>query len=277
MIMRVNGILLALMLAGCVSSPLLPSAGDDTSAGSLASVNATVAGRARAPFTTADAGDPGATYGIAATGSGTGRPSAITQGTLMVDLGSGRTRLSGTWVRPELISGIAQRYSNDCAQASLATALGFLGLRLGNSTYQTLIDEMPPTQLGTRLEDAVSYLQSIPQLAMVPMRQSSMERLQQLIAAGKPVPVVVTLSAPSMHYSLVMGTGSTPDGRSYVLLKDPSQEEASAFLVLPEADFLAAWENSSLRLPVIGWIAGFVSHTNADNYQRVALDLGLAP
>ena len=268
--MRKLALLGILALAGCATSPLLPSAptGNATSmrANSLAS---------QAPFTRGDSGSPGTLYGDQLAFATIGKPGTYGHYRLTLQLAQGPEAVECDMIRPSSIQGIPQRYSNDCAQAALATTLNFLGANFGGlDPYSAIIQKMQPAGWGTRLEDVEAYMATHPELVTHPVRQASIQYLQQLVAEGKPVPVVLSMSATRMHYTVVVGTGVTASGQAIMVLKDPSVTDPSGFMALDQATFENDWQNQPIRTLVVDWVAGWIGHTNTDNYDRIAFDIG---
>lgn len=262
------------LLAGCSLSPASPApkTGDST----LSSIDTSLKGRGRAPNTRADGGDAGALSRGPSGTSTSGKPDAYGSRRMTIQLDSGPLRVEARLLDPGLLRGYPQRYRNDCAQSALATTLDFLGVTFeGQEPYEAIAQGMAPMAWGTRMEDVGAFVGGLKVAKAEPVRQASVSFLEGLLAQGKPVPVVLSLSDTTMHYVVVIGTGLSAANQTIVLFKDPASTDPSAIGALDEETFLETWENRPIRGAWWSSFGTWVTHTNPANYERLAFDVGL--
>jgi len=268
-------ILPALVLAGCSVSPAAtsPARGDST----LSSVDKTLKSRSRAPYTRSEGGSAGALASGPGTSATRGRPEAYGSRRMTIQLDDGPLRVDAQILDPTRIPGYPQRYRNDCAQSAIATTLNFLGVTFeGQEPYEAVAQQMAPMAWGTRMEDVGAFVNKLDVVKAEPVRQASIEYLEGLLAQGKPVPVVLSLSDTTMHYVVVIGTGMSAVNQKIVLFKDPANSDPSAVGALDDETFLSTWENRPIRGSWWSWFGTFVTNTNSANYERLAFDIGLS-
>ncbi|HEY9855627.1 MAG TPA: hypothetical protein V6D05_07810, partial [Stenomitos sp.] len=98
--------------------------------------------------------------------------------------------------------------------------------------------------------------------------------LEGLLAQGKPVPVVLSLSDTTMHYVVVIGTGMSAANQKIILFKDPANTDPAGVGALDDETFLSTWENRPIRGSWWSWFGTFVTNTNSANYEHLAFDIG---
>ena len=268
--------LAALFVGGCTQPSLIRSAEDSP----LTVVENRLSARSSAPYTRSGANGPGALLASAQASGASGLRDAYGTFTMTTERAQGAVALTARMIDPARIRGIAQRYQNDCAQAAIAMVLDYYGVgSSGTESYEAVASRMAPMVWGTRIEDVSAFFATQPALVAAPVRQASLSYLSGLIALGKPVPVVVSVSSATttMHYVVVIGTGESRSGDRYVLYKDPAQPDPDKVVILDEASFLAAWENTPIRGSWWSGLASFIAHTQPANYERVAFDIGMNP
>lgn len=258
-------------LAGCSTPSLIQSVSDITSVGNQLSA------RSSAPYTRSSGGKPGALLDTPQTSDTTGLSGMYGVQDMRFQVTDGAIRLSASMINPDAIKGIPQRYSNDCGQSAIAMVLSYYGVSFENesSMYEAVASRMSPMAWGTRIEDVSSFLNQIEGLGCTPVRQASLSYIQGLLAQGKPVPVVLSVSGltTTMHYVVVIGTGRS-NGQNYILFKDPANSDTEAVGILDEETFVSLWENEPIRNSWWSGLASFMANTNPSNYQRIAFDIG---
>lgn len=268
-------VLACLVMAGCTRSPAGPS--PSTGDGTLSSIDTSLKSRGRAPYTRSEGGSAGALVGGPGSSSTQGRPEAFCSRRMTIQLEDGPLRVDAQILDPARIPAYPQRYRNDCAQSALATTLDFLGVTFeGRDPYEAIAQGMSPMAWGTRMEDLTAFVNGLRVVSAEPVRQASIPYLEGLLAQGKPVPVVISLSDTTMHYVVVIGTGMSAANQKIVLFKDPANADRSAVGALDDETFLATWENRPIRGAWWSWFGTFVTNTNAANYERLAFDIGVS-
>lgn len=262
------------LLAGCSLSPAAPAS--TASDGTLSSIDSSLKSRGRAPNTRQEGGSAGSLVsGPSDTGTA-GKPQAYASRRMTIQLDDGPLRVDARILDPGQLRGYPQRYRNDCAQSALATTLDFLGVTFeGQDAYEAIAQGMAPMAWGTRMEDVTAFVDKLGVVRAQPVRQATVSYLEGLLAQGKPVPVVLSLSDTTMHYVVVIGTGLSAANQTIILFKDPANPDASAVGALDAETFEATWENRPIRGAWWSWFGTWVTNTNSANYERLAFDIGL--
>jgi len=263
----------ASVLAGCSVSPAAtsPNRSDST----LSNVDKTLKSRSRAPYTRSEGGSAGELVSGPTSSETQGRPAAYVSRRMTLQLDDGPLQVDAQILDPAQIPGIPQRYRNDCAQSALATTLNFLGVTFeGKDPYEAVAQGMAPMAWGTRMEDVGAFVDKLGVVKAEPVRQGSIAYLEGLLAQGKPVPVVLSLSDTTMHYVVVIGTGMSAANQKIILFKDPANTDPAGVGALDDETFLSTWENRPIRGSWWSWFGTFVTNTNSANYERLAFDIG---
>ncbi len=267
-------LLAAAVLAGCSLSPA--ATGPARSDSQLSSIDSSLKSRSRAPNTRSEGGSAGALASVPGTSVTVGKPEAYASRRMTIQLADGPLRVDAQMLDPARVPGYSQRYRNDCAQSALATTLDFLGVTFdGLEPYEAVSQGMTPMAWGTRMEDVTAFVNGLKVVSAEPVRQASIAYIEGLLAQGKPVPVVLSLSDTTMHYVVVIGTGMSAANQKIILFKDPANADRSGVGALDDETFLATWENRPIRGSWWSWFGTFVTNTNSSNYERLAFDIGV--
>lgn len=271
---RIAFSLMLMLLAGCSLSPAAPA--PRTSDSTVSSIDATLKGRSRAPNTRTEGGSASSLVRGPSGTTTSGKPEAFTSRRMTIQLDDGPLRVEARLLDPDALRGYPQRYRNDCAQSALATTLDFLGVTFEErEPYEAIAQGMAPMAWGTRMEDVGAFVDGLKVVKAEPVRQASLSYVEGLLAQGKPVPVVLSLSDTTMHYVVVIGTGLSAADQTIVLFKDPASADPAAVGALDAETFLATWENRPIRGAWWSFFGTWVTNTNPANYERLAFDVGL--
>lgn len=266
-------LLVSLLLVGaCAPSPLSAKVGT----GALGTMESRVKAHGEAPNTRQTNGAAASLLSTPHASTTTGRPETFGPYTMTIPLDDGPLEIQARMIAPDTIKTVPQRYNNDCAQAALATTLGFLNVNFsGLDPYEAIAKAMPPMAWGTRMEDVDAFVNRLGVVADTPVRAADIRYLDSLVAEGKPVPVVLSLSASTMHYVVYIGSGISQANQRIVFFKDPSNPDPTNVGALDADTFVAAWQNQPLRGSWWSFFATGLTNTNPDNYERIAFDIGV--
>lgn len=261
------------LLTGC---SLSPAASGPKGNSTVTNIDSSLKSRGRAPNTRSEGGSAGALIGGPSNSATSGKPEAYGSRRMTIQLEDGPLRVDAEMLDPAQVPGYPQRYRNDCAQSALAITLDFLGVTFEDKDpYEAIAQGMAPMAWGTRMEDIGSFVNKLGVVKAEPVRQASISYLEGLLAQGKPVPVVLSLSDTTMHYVVVIGTGMSAANQKIILFKDPANADRSAVGALDDETFLSTWENRPIRGSWWSWFGTFVTNTNSANYERLAFDIGI--